>query len=146
MINNQNSVIKRYSIIPLLVIAIFVSTRLILKTCYDIELSLLSEETLFLICTSVWLVCVFLIVFRLVLGRFKQQSWYFSFLIVFAKWPIDWLHQKLILLELATNNMWLSLYQPVIWTSVLYVSLRFCTTQTRVSLLDIHSPLKEEDS
>ena len=131
MINNQKNRIKCYSIIPFLVIAIFVSTRLILKTRYGIELNILSEETLFLICTSVWLVCMFSIVFRLVLGEFGQQSWYFPFLIVFAKWPIDWLYQKLILLELATNDMWLSLYQPVLWTSVLHVGLRFCATQTK---------------
>jgi hypothetical protein len=88
---------------------------------------MISEETLFLICTSLWLALVFLVVRQVVLGKFKQQAWYFPFLIVFAKWPIDWAHHKLILVEMIT--MWLSLYYPVVWTGVIYLSLRFCTIQ-----------------
>jgi hypothetical protein len=33
------------------------------------------------------------------------------------------------LLEMISNNLWLSLYYPVIWTGVIYLSLRFCTIQ-----------------
>jgi len=130
MINNSKHLIRHYSIIPLFIIAVFLSTKLLLEVSYGIELTLFSEEAFFLICTSLWLILVFLTLRTVVLGRFKQQAWYFAFLIVFAKWPIDWAYHKLILLEMITNNIWLSLYYPVVWTGMIYFSLRFCTIQS----------------
>lgn len=122
---DKKHLIKRYLTIALLVINVFLSTRLLLKAGYGIELTILSEKTLFLICTSLWLVWVFSIAFKVVLGRFPQQPWYFPSLIVFAKWPVDWLHHKLLLLDIAENNMWLSLYHPVMWTGVIYCVFSF---------------------
>ena len=133
MINNSKHLIRYYSITLLLIIAAFLSTRLLLKAGYGIELTIFSEEALFLICTSLWLVWVFSIARQVVLGRFKQQAWYFSFLIIFAKWPIDWGYSKLMSLEILTNNMWLSLYHPVGWTCVICLSLRFCISRSKVN-------------
>lgn len=135
MINNSKHLIKYYSIIPLLIISVFLSTRLLLKAGYGIELKTLSEETLFLICTSLWLICIFSIVRQVVSGGFKQQAWYSSVLIVFAKSPIDWGYDKLMSLEILANNMWLSLYHPAVWTCVICLGLSLCTRKSKVELI-----------
>lgn len=131
--NNNKCQTKLYLIAPLLITCSFLSARLLLKACYGIELTVFSEEALFLICTSLWLVLVFLLIRQLVSGRFKQQVWYFPFVLILAKWPIDWGYNKLmsIEMEIVTNTMWLSLYHPVGWTCIIYLGLKFCIVQSK---------------
>jgi hypothetical protein len=125
MMSNNKILIQSYSTVFLLVLTTFLATKFFLKVSYGIELTTLSEEALFLICTSLWLVWIISIISNIARSRFKQQAWYFPFLIVFAKWPIDWGYDQLIELG-ALNQIWLSLYCPLLWTCVAHLSLTFC--------------------
>ena len=84
-----------------------------------------------MICT-LWLALVFLVVCQVVLGKFRQQVWYLPFLLVFAKWPIDWGYNKLMIIEAVGNNMWLSLYYPVVWTGIICFGLKFCISKSNI--------------
>ncbi len=126
----KKHLIKHYLIIQLLITFSFLVTKLMLKACYEIELTMFSEQTLFLILLSLWLILIFFQIRKLVLLEFRQPAWYFAFLLVFAKWPIDWGYTQLALIEFV-NIIWLSLYHPIIWSATVYLLLKFCIKPTK---------------